>query len=1515
VGAVVRGIGWAVLGVAAALGVALSALVLVASSEAGRPLVASRLVELADTQLAGSLALDGIAVLPRGGIEIRGLRVFDPDGHLVLAVDRARVFADATRLRNRSIGLTVELSGPSVLLEEEPDGGISLARAFAPAHPSPRPPSEVAPAGTRGPGWALRVDRLTIRDGEVWWVDAAGATRLEARDLDLDGRALLAPARSRVQLRAVGAIDAPVAGPLALELRAALDGAQLRVPVLRARLGETGLAAVGEWNLDTREGRVALPRVGIDPGELRKLAPGAKLAADLEAVGYAESDGRIATAAVTVAPRAEGRPAGRAHAAAAARLDGAKALGADLVLEAFDPARLLRGAPSGALTLAAHGGAAGVTAAALRGRVAVQLAKSRLRGAELGPGELSARVDRGTWDLARLVLAGPGVALDGNGRWAASGPVSGRATVQGTDLAALRRNLATLLDAELPALDGRATVDVTLGGTAAAPALSGRVDAPFLRLGATRAERVRAELTVGGTRAAPTAAIDATADRLRRGGDEVARAVFLRGMLAPDGFARVDASASVPAAGRDPVSLSARGRRAPGGEAIGIEELAIAYPGRRYTLVRPATLTLRGPRLDRLELGAGPQRIALSGGLGPRPGALDARLELDQIQLEGLPAGLLPAGLGIAGTVSADLRATGTPRAPRIEGRVQVAGGGFRNLHALSVLAELRWDGAARRAALSLGLTRGEGGAADVMLELPVPLAGRPGEPLSVRVRGDALPLDALLAAAEVDLPATGRLTLDATLSGSVAAPSLRATAALTGGAYDDLGGVGLDLSLALPGERLDPAARGNDERLRAQLEVSLGDRPALRADGELPLDPGDLLARPGPTLRVLRTARLEGTLELPGLDLALLSGRLGLPEPLAGRLAGRARIVGTPAAPRGEGALELTGGAALGYAGVGAHLDLQATATGLAARGRATIQGDEALRIEASLGTPLERLDRARLRSAPVKVDATVPRIAIARAGLQVPLTGTIEGHLTVEGTPGAPRIALDLAGVEVAVEGRPLGDPKVTGRWAAGRGRFEATLAAATGGAVVAKAGVDALLSIDTTGESLLAASAHVELDARGLDLGFLPAVLPGTVRAASGKLEAQVRATGPLRRLAPRGSVRLDGGRVAVTEYGEWTAIAIDATMTDDAVELRRLEGRRGRGRIEARGALRGMASGSGALEGRIEAEDLTVTRAGMDLATLDLGLDASGSWRPGALDVTFRLPKGTVKLPRRTPRTLQSLERRPDIVIGKLPEKPRPRAGVPAPGSASGSGKPFALTARLVSPGRLFVTSDSPRIQIELKGDVTYELQGSAEFASGTVEVVRGNVEPIGGRNFEVQRGKVTFTGGPPKAAMLDVEAIHRNPAATVTVAIAGPLSDPEIRLTSVPPMDEGQIALLIATGRTDLKAGSSGVSTVSGEEAGRAALGAVATQVFKDVIADKLPLDTVGIDSGSFRAGTYFTEKNIYVGYTRQFEAQLEKGENQNEVRLEVPLSQRWNFEFRWGDANSGGGGLIWSRDY
>jgi len=1494
--AALRALGWALLGLAALAGLLLSAAALFATSPWGRPVVASAVVRRLDAALAGRLELEGVAVLPQGGVELRGVRVFDPEDRLVLAVDRARVFAEVMRLRSGELGLVAELEGPSVLLDEDEDGGLSLVRAFAPARPSAEPPGEDEGGG---PPLAIRISRLTVRNGNVWWVDREGETRVEASGLDVDARGLWSGPRAELELRLRGEAEAPVAGALGAEVVLTRRGDALSVPLLSLFAGGTAVALAGKADLAARSGRAAVVRFAVDRAQARALAPAAGEGADLEGAAYAESDGRVATAAVAFAPR-EGGEASRAEAAVAVALDGARALGFDVAAQRVDPSRLHADAPAGEVTLTARGAATLARSLdTLEGEIDVALSPSRLRGGRLGPATLAARAARGLLRVDRLDLQAPGVRIAGAGSWREGGAVSGKLTADAEELRVALANVAALLGEKLPVASGRLRVDAVLTGTTARPTLVAHAEAPALRAFDVGARGLELDAELTGPLASPTGKLAGAADALSVGGAALARSLRIEAGLEGDEV-RLDLHAGVPALGDDPFRLEALGRLGPRREGLALSALALSYPGTRLALARPAAVSFAGPAVDRLELADGTQRIAIEGGLGRR-GALDARVEVSGLELARLPRGLLPPAF--AGTVALDARATGTTARPQVQGEVRLARGAYRALTGLDAGGELRWDGARRRVGVRLGVRRAKGGEVDLSGELPVPLDA-PGEVVALKLRAERIPVEDLLALAEVDVAAEGVLALDVALEGTTRAPRLEATLELADAAYEDFFPIAARVRLADAGDRLD-----------AKVDASLDGRPALALEAGWPLALADVLDDPAAALEALPGAPMEATARVPGLDLAALAGTLGLPADLVGSLTADATLDGTIRAPRGKARVELAGGALAGYRGVGAEADVTLASAAVKLAGRIGVAGAELARLEGSLGAaPEALLEPARLRRAPLVLDVVIPEGTLARAtGDAVPLAGTLRGTLAARGSLGAPELEVALAGKGVEVEGRPLGDATATARYAAGRTTAAVDVRGARGGTLRVTGALDAAFGLGVESGALGDRPVELRLVAEALDLGVVPALAPGVVRSAAGRLDADVAARGRLARPSPRGSVRVSGGRLAVSEYGDWTDLALDFEVTDDAVELRRAEARRGPGKVSASGALRGLGSGQAKLEGKLRSEALTVIRGGMPLATFDLEANATGTYAADRLEVLLRVPRGVVRLPDKLPRELQSVERRADIVVGK-PKEPRRKPRATGRAAAPARAEPFTLVARLLAPDQLFVRSENPRIDLELQADVTYELRGTESYAEGSVEVLRGYVEPIGGRTFQMERGRVQFTGGPPTAALLDVQARYDNPAAKVTVNVTGPVLDPEIRLSSQPPMDDAQIAMLIATGRTELKPGGGGVGTITGEEAGKAALSVLATQAFKNLVADKLPLDTVALDSSTLRAGKYVTDK-IYVGYTRRFDADPERGENPDEVRVEYQITPRWTFESRYGNAQSGGASLVWSRDY
>jgi translocation and assembly module TamB len=1505
-----RLLGLAALGAVAAAGVLLSAAAAFTASPFGRPMVAGLVVRQLDGLLAGTLALGGIE-LQLTGVELRDLEVRDPAGRQVLRVRRGLVSLDLRRLHRREIGLSAELDGPAVLLEELPDGGVGLARAFSPARPA-APRLEGASASPGRLAWTIHLPRLTVREGEVLWLGAGGETRLEAAALEAGGAGSYGPRGGDAQLAVRAAVSAPSRGPLSLEVAASLDGDRLSVPLARASLGATALEALGELDLRGHAGRVALVRLGLARDQAEALAPRAAPGGDLAATGYAEADGERATAFLEVRPDGGGTAAGQARLAAAARGLPPAALGFDVAVQELDPSRLVAAAPAGRISLSARGAAAGTGLADARGRLDLRVAASRLGAGSFGPLELRAAASGGRVEVGRLEARLPGLAVSGAGEWRDRGPVSGRITLDAADLARFTGNLAALGGPALPAVQGRVRAEASLSGTGAAPMLRGAVEAPRLALGESRVEDLGLEAEVAGPLASARLRVDGRAGRLAVAGLEL-RAVSIDGTLAGD-EASLELLGTLPTGEGDALSIRSAGRLSKDRRTATVRELALAWPGARYQLAGPAELALEGPSVDWLELADGERRLSAGGGFGAR-GALDARLSVIALDLARLPRGLLPPD--VAGELTLEATARGTAARPEVEAHLVLAGGAVAGLDGLSLHGTARWDPRTRRLAAEAALGRGAGGTVEAAADLPLPLGrARGAEPLSLRVAAAGWPIEALRRAAGIEAPLSGTAGAWAELSGTVAAPTLAASAAVEDGRAGDLGPFSAEATLEAP------AATA-----RASLAVGHAGARLLSATAEAPLDVAGLLVRPVEAVRALASAPLHAAVDVPGADLGAFAGRGGLPDGLAGTLVASAALAGTATAPRGTAELSVTDVALAGYRGLAAAATAVLGPDRTELTGRVAVGGDEALHLQASLGAPVEALaSRAALGRAPLQLEARVPPLALAQAaGPALPLAGTVAARLAAGGSLAAPEISLEADGQGLALDGRALGDLQASAGYSAGSARAEVAVRAAAGGTLQAAATLEGRLGLDADAAALARAPLRARLTANQLDLGALPAVLPGVIRSASGPLDAELTAAGPLEAPVPRGTVRLRDARVAISEYGAWTEIDLEVSADGRALRVERFAARRGKGRIRGELSAQDLGTEAAPFSGRLVMEKLTVMRAGMDVVTLDLTAELAGTLRPSLVDATLTIPGGTVRLPKKAPRALQDLEERPDVVVERPGELPR---------AAARAGPPFEVRLRLVAPGKLFVKGDSPRIDVELKADSTWRWAGGELLAEGPVELVRGTFEPIGGRIFVVDRGRVQFTGAAYGKGQLEAVARWESLQADVTVTVGGTVEKPSIALTSDPPLDEASIVALIATGRTELRAGTSeigslssgsevgavdstggGASSLDTKELGMAAAGAVTTMLFNDLLSDKVPVDSIAVDSTQVRAGKYLPGGKFFVQYIRRFEADPEKNENSDEVRVEYQITPSWTFESRYGNAMTGGASLIWSRDY
>ena len=215
---------------------------------ASSPTVYNYGLSVANNALKGRIALDGLSLSWGGPIEVRGLKVADPDGMQVVSVARVTAQLGLWSLIRSYLNLqTIEIDSPDITIILTPDNKVTVAEAFSPRTPSPKTTTSSPLPEPRG--------RIVLKDGTVRVVRAGSG---EYAVTKINGDVTLASLSE-------------IAG----QLSAQLD----RGPTLSADIATKGLVSDGGFSAKNATGTLKLGTNGpIDLKHLTSiLMPGAGL--------------------------------------------------------------------------------------------------------------------------------------------------------------------------------------------------------------------------------------------------------------------------------------------------------------------------------------------------------------------------------------------------------------------------------------------------------------------------------------------------------------------------------------------------------------------------------------------------------------------------------------------------------------------------------------------------------------------------------------------------------------------------------------------------------------------------------------------------------------------------------------------------------------------------------------------------------------------------------------------------------------------------------------------------------------------------------------------------------------------------------------------------------------------------------------------------------------------------------------------------------------------------------------
>jgi hypothetical protein len=419
-----------------------------------------------------------------------------------------------------------------------------------------------------------------------------------------------------------------------------------------------------------------------------------------------------------------------------------------------------------------------------------------------------------------------------------------------------------------------------------------------------------------------------------------------------------------------------------------------------------------------------------------------------------------------------------------------------------------------------------------------------------------------------------------------------------------------------------------------------------------------------------------------------------------------------------------------------------------------------------------------------------------------------------------------------------------------------------------ITAKGYLPASLFASASGGDADAASArHVEpatpaeridltVESSPLDLGLIQGFTT-TVTDVKGTVEAHVRVTGSAQDPHPEGSIQIANGGVTVEPTGvAYSNIVGKVELQPDRVHIDQitiLDNHQNA--LSVTGDLGVHAREIGGFQIWVNADDFKVIDNKMGNIRIQSAMSLSGQLRSPIVQGFLGITTGQVNLDEvialigASPYPTQAATGdagNTTAVIAQATPKPAPSSPFDALRMNLGLNVPNDLVIKASS----LQTPGSPvslgALNITLGGDLTATKDpGGAIRLVGAVNTVRGNYD-FQGRRFEILRdGTIRFEGLDQINPSLDIRTRRLIQGVEARVNVRGTLQQPEIDLSSTPPLEQADILALIVFNQPLNQLGE-GQQVSLAQRAQSLATGAVAGQLAQS-IGNALNLDTFEIN--------------------------------------------------------------------
>ncbi|HET9372500.1 MAG TPA: translocation/assembly module TamB domain-containing protein [Vicinamibacterales bacterium] len=489
--------------------------------------------------------------------------------------------------------------------------------------------------------------------------------------------------------------------------------------------------------------------------------------------------------------------------------------------------------------------------------------------------------------------------------------------------------------------------------------------------------------------------------------------------------------------------------------------------------------------------------------------------------------------------------------------------------------------------------------------------------------------------------------------------------------------------------------------------------------------------------------------------------------------------------------------------------------------------------------------------------------------------VTGILDGNATIAGPFDAPQIAVDANVVNGTVSNMKFEKVGGMARYADGKLILDASLLAGELGSLTAAGS----MPLSIAGADVSAIPYDLTIRSQSVNLGFFGPVVPGLDKVGGTGL-IDVKVGGPSSKPDLTGSIVLNEATFLVIPTGVvYQHVNADLVVKGQQVIVNKFTAQDDDGHLATiTGEL--QVPGVGPPKGfdlKFTADDVHVLKNEYGEVSMSADLSFLG-------DLTTPLVSGTIEIDRALVEASDLLDRLSARGYQPLPGEERVEGG--GEGTPDSTLSRSSLSITLAMPDNVVVRGQDLRsgsgpiglgnVNVTVGGALTIAKDtGEPLRLTGRMDVVRGTYD-FQGRRFDIRRGsELRFTGEPGNPG-LNVDAERIISGVTANVHLGGTLAQPEIALSSNPPLDPGDVLSLIVFNQAMNQLQSDDKVNLAAR-AGLLAAGAVATPL-ADSVARALDLDMLEIRApettgggASVIIGRQLNER-LFVGFRHDFGA-------------------------------------------